>query len=225
MPDHHPRVLKAQERSDAKLIWDYHQMGHTLWPCCAAVVFGCHDIGVAEHAARLYEAGMFPVMVMTGASSPTTAEKFPEGEAVAYRRRAIELGVPAEAILTEERATNTGQNVEFSRQVLEENDRQASSLMLVTMPYMERRAYATCRKSWPEVEVVCSSQPVGFDEYVRGGDEASVVEMIVGDMQRVIEYPIHGFAIAQDVPDAVLGAYERLVKAGFDARLLAASRG
>jgi hypothetical protein len=62
VPDRQQRILNAQERSDAKLIWSYHQMGHTLRSCSAPVVFGCHDIGVAEHAARLHAVGMFPVL-------------------------------------------------------------------------------------------------------------------------------------------------------------------
>jgi hypothetical protein len=44
--------------------------------------------------------------------------------------------------------------------------------------------------------------------------------MLVGDLQRVIEYPARGFAVAQDVPGAVMDAYRRLLAAGFDSRLL-----
>ena len=46
--------------------------------------------------------------------------------------------------------------------------------------------------------------------------------MLVGDLQRVIEYPKQGFAIAQDVPDEVLQAYGRLIGAGYTARLIQA---
>lgn len=44
--------------------------------------------------------------------------------------------------------------------------------------------------------------------------------MLVGDFQRIIEYPARGFAIAQDVPADVTDAYQRLIAAGYDSRLV-----
>jgi hypothetical protein len=44
--------------------------------------------------------------------------------------------------------------------------------------------------------------------------------MMVGDLQRVLQYPKLGFAIEQDVPGPVSEAYESLVAAGFDRRLV-----
>ncbi|MFI1221020.1 MULTISPECIES: hypothetical protein [unclassified Streptomyces] len=40
----------------------------------------------------------------SGATRPTTRERIPRGEAVHYRERAIELGVPSSAVLVESRA-------------------------------------------------------------------------------------------------------------------------
>ncbi|GAB2837443.1 hypothetical protein KDA82_33400 [Streptomyces daliensis] len=45
--------------------------------------------------------------------------------------------------------------------------------------------------------------------------------MLVGDLQRVIEYPRLGFAIGQDVPEDVRAAYESLIRDGFTGRLIA----
>ena len=81
-------------RADALVIWDYHQMHHPLRPCSAGIGLGSHDLGVATLAADLHHAGMFPVLVFTGANSPTTAARFPRGEAVHYAEHAIMLGVP-----------------------------------------------------------------------------------------------------------------------------------
>ena len=95
------------------------------------------------------------------------------------------------------------------------------SLLLISKPYMERRSYATCRKLWPEADVVCASEPLELDDYIKSiGDEKLVANMLVGDLQRVIEYPKLGFAIEQDVPGDVYDAYERLLRAGFDSRLI-----
>jgi uncharacterized SAM-binding protein YcdF (DUF218 family) len=206
---------------DAEAIWNYHQMGHELKPCDAAIGLGSHDLGVATFSVELYRAGLFPVVVFSGGNSPTTAKRFPRGEAVHYRERARHLGLPDSAILVEPKAGNTGQNVELSRAVLAGHGYEPHSLLLISKPYMERRAFATCRKVWPEVEVICASEPLKFDDYVQSiGDEKLVIDMLVGDLQRVIEYPKLGFAIEQNLPTDILAAYGRLLSAGFDSRLL-----
>jgi hypothetical protein len=46
---------------------------------------------------------------------------------------------------------------------------------------MQRRAYATIRKSWPEVDVVCASEDLGFDEYLKSiRDDKLVIDMLTG---------------------------------------------
>ncbi|GHH53796.1 YdcF family protein [Lentzea cavernae] len=214
------RISDEQWR-DAETIWDYHQMNHEPRPVDVAIGLGSHDLGVAAFAAELYRAGLFPLLVFTGGNSPTTAARFPHGEAVHYREHALRLGVPDSAVLVETLAGNTGQNVSLSRALLSAHGHEPDSVLLISKPYMERRAYATCRKLWPEVEVVCASEPLKFADYVRSiGDEKLVIDMLVGDLQRVVEYPKHGFAVEQDVPADVSAAYDRLVAAGFDSRML-----
>lgn len=213
--------ITEQNWQDVRAIWDYHQVGHDVSPCDVAVGLGSHDLGVATYAAELYQTGLFPVVVFSGATSPTTAKRFPRGEAVHYREHAIDLGMPDSAILVESQANNTGQNIALTRTLLAEHGHSPRSLLLISKPYMERRAYATCRKVWPEVDVVCASEPLKLDDYVQSiGDEKLVIDMLVGDLQRVIEYPKRGFAIEQVVPAEVRAAYERLLVAGFDSRIV-----
>ncbi|CAL9520637.1 hypothetical protein SUDANB2_03831 [Streptomyces sp. enrichment culture] len=221
MPERPERHIGDEQFHDAKVIWEYHQMGHEARPCSAAIGLGSHDLGVATTAADLFRAGLFPVVVFSGGNSPTTRARFPRGEAVHYREHALSLGVPDEAVLVEPRAANTGQNIAFSREVLAGAGVEVESLLLISKPYMERRSYATCRKLWPEVDVVCASEPLELDDYIKSiGDEKLVVDMLVGDLQRVIDYPRLGFAVEQDVPGEVYDAYERLLRAGFDSRLI-----
>jgi uncharacterized SAM-binding protein YcdF (DUF218 family) len=125
------------------------------------------------------------------------------------------------AIIIEPRAANTGQNIGYSRQALTDAGIPVTSVMLISKPYMQRRAYATIRKAWPEAAPVCASEDTCFDEYLKSiGDDKLVIDMLVGDLQRIIEYPARGFAIAQDVPADVTGAYQRLIAAGYDSRLM-----
>ncbi|MEV5492128.1 YdcF family protein [Streptomyces bobili] len=220
MSDNQQAITEDQWRQ-AKPIWDYHQMNHELRPVDVAIGLGSHDLGVAAHSAELYQAGLFKTLVFTGGNSPTTAKVFPRGEAVHFREHAIDLGVPAEAILLEPNAGNTGQNITLSREVLTGAGIHPTTVLLVSKPYMERRSFATARKLWPDVEILCASEPLEFDDYLKSiGDEKLVLDMLVGDLQRVIEYPKLGFAIEQEVPEDVHAAYESLIADGFTSRLI-----
>lgn len=215
------RTITADEQAQARRIWDYHRMGHEPGPADVAIGLGSHDLGVAGTAVRLYRRGLVKTLVFTGGNSPTTKDRFPRGEAVHYREHALSLGVPERAILVEPDATNTGENIALSREVLRRAGIDARSVVLVSKPYMERRAYATARQVWPEVDVRCASEELAFGDYLTGiGDQKLVVDMLVGDLQRIIEYPRLGYAIPQDVPHDVRTAYENLVRAGFTSRLM-----
>ncbi|MFG2299796.1 YdcF family protein [Actinacidiphila glaucinigra] len=214
-------MISTQDWADTRCLWDYHQMGHTPRPCSVAVGLGSHDLSVADTAVELYKRGMAPLLVFTGATSPTTRERMPRGEAVHYRERALELGVPSSAVLVEPRARNTGENIRFSKDLLEEAGVDVSSVLLISKPYEERRAYATARKLWPGVEIISASTPMTLDEYVDSiGDARLVIDMLVGALQRLLIYPEQGFMISQSVPDDVIAAYERLRHNGFTSRLV-----
>ncbi|MER7539557.1 YdcF family protein [Streptomyces sp. NPDC097704] len=214
-------MISTQDWADTQRLWDYHQMGHTPRPCSVAIGLGSHDLGVADTAVDLYRRGMAPLLVFTGSTSPTTRERMPRGEAVHYQERALELGVPASAVVVEPRARNTGENIRFSRDLLDKAGIPVSSVLLISKPYEERRSYATARKLWPEVEIVSASSPMTLQDYVDSiGDARLVIDMLVGALQRLLVYPEQGFMISQQVPADVLDAYDRLARGGYVSRLL-----
>nr|WP_202433544.1 YdcF family protein [Streptomyces sp. SID7815] len=199
-------------------------MRHDPQPCSVGIGLGSHDLGVADATVNLYQRGMFPLILFTGATSRTTRDRMPRGEAEHYRERALELGVPASAILVEPRARNTGENINFARELLAERSVEVSSVLLVSKPYEERRAYATARRLWPGVAIVSASAPMTLSEYVDSmKDPRLVLDMLVGAQQRLLVYPEQGFMIRQEVPDSVAAAYERLCAEGFTSRLVSAN--
>lgn len=213
-------MTSEQIMADAQTLWDYHQLGHELRPTDIAIGLGSHDIGVAEHTADLYHRGLFPLIVFTGANAPTTIEAFPRGEAVHFTERAIELGVPPIAIMQETEATNTGANFTLTKRLLEASNVCAHSATIVSRPYQQRRAYATARKQWPDLDITCSSRPQSLEGHIDSiGDVDKVLNMLVGDTQRIWTYQEKGFAIDQPVNSRVLSAYNRLLSAGYTSRL------
>lgn len=207
--------------SDVETLWRYHQLGHELRPVDVAIGLGSHDPGVAVHAADLYHQGLFPIIIFTGANAPTTIERFPRGEAVHYREIALDRGVPESAILIETQATNTAENITFTHKLVSDIGLHPHSAVLISRPYQQRRAYATSRKLWPELDVIGSAQSLPLDQYVAAiGDSDRVINMLIGDTQRIRLFAEHGFAIPQEIPDDVDAAFHRLVSAGYTDRLL-----
>lgn len=201
-------------------LWAYHHVNHSLRPADIIFVLGSNDSRVAGWAAELYKKGLAPVILFSGGAgrfttgmASTEAERFAE---VAKR-----AGVPEEAILIENRSTNTGENVQFSRKVLEERGIAASLVLAVQKPYMERRALATLEAQWPEVEVMVSSPPVSFYGYLSPElPKDLVVSAMVGDYQRIKEYPKKGFSTEQPITVESEEAFRVLVEAGYDSQLL-----
>lgn len=214
-------MIPEQHRQDVETLWDYHDLHHDLRPADIGIGLGSHDLGVAMVATDLYRSGMYPQLVFTGANAPTTVARFPRGEAVHYREYAIEHGIPDTAILVETRATNTGQNFEYTRRLLDEHGITVSSAIVMSRPYQQRRAYSTCKKLWPQLDVLCASHPLSLDDYVAMiNDVDRVINMLVGDTQRIAVYADRGFAIPQEMPDTVKAAYHRLAEAGYTSRVI-----
>ena len=203
------------------MVWNYHRLGHALTPADLFFVLGSHDLRVAAHAADLFHRELAPLVVLSGGLGRLTAETWTRSEAEMFAEVLRARGVPDSALWLEDRSTNTGENIRFTRELLAARGVEAQSIIAVQKPYMERRAFATIRKQWPEVTVRLSSPPLEFVEY--GSAEIpieAVIHIIVGDLQRVMEYPRLGFMIPQAVPDNVQLAYEFLVAAGFTSHLL-----
>jgi uncharacterized SAM-binding protein YcdF (DUF218 family) len=205
----------------ARTLWNYNILGETVEPVDAAIVLGSHDLRVADYAVHLYGIGVAPIFVFSGGSAPATRGFYTGTEAAAFVARAIDLGMPQEVALLEERAKNTAENLQFSVEVLREHNADPSTLLLIQKPYMERRSRATADVVLPGIRVICTSPPIAFENYP---SEAVTfdhfVNTMVGDTQRIMVYPEKGFMSPQAVPEAVSRAYNFLVDAGYTRRLL-----
>ncbi|HXV63501.1 MAG TPA: YdcF family protein [Vicinamibacteria bacterium] len=214
-------MLSAEVENLARIVWHYHQMGHRIVTADIILVLGSHDLRVAERGAELYADGLAPRIVFSGGLGNLTRDLWAEPEAVKFARIAREKGVPEDAILLETRSTNTGENVRYTRELLDGMGLDPDRFILVQKPYMERRTYATFKKMWPEKEAIVTSPQISFDDYPN--DEIPVervIHIMVGDLQRIRIYPEKGFQIPQPIPDEVWNAYERLVALGFTDNLI-----
>jgi uncharacterized SAM-binding protein YcdF (DUF218 family) len=217
--------MDARIRALAERIWHYHRVNHRLSKSDAILVLCSHDKVVARRGAQLFLDGWAPLLIFAGGLGAITRHFWSEPEADQFAKIAVDMGVPRERILIENKSTNTGENVLFTKQLLAETQLDPQSFIVVQKPYMERRSYATFRKVWPEKKVIVTSPQLSLDEYLGQYSHETlssddIVSIMVGDLQRIRLYPEKGFQIQQDIPGDVWDAFEELVKAGYDRHLL-----
>jgi len=211
-----------QKRIDAlaKQIWDYMRLNQTLAPADCILVFGSHDPRVAKYGAELFLRKLAPLMVFSGKRGRLT-EKWRRTEADRFARVAIHAGVPRGKILIEREAGNTGQNVLYTKRLLAKRGLNPRRLIVVHKPYMERRAWATFRKVWPQVKIIITSPPFSFEGYPnRLIPKRDVITIMLGDFQRIRLYAQKGFQIPQRIPRKVMESYRQLVKLGYTEQLV-----
>lgn len=203
---------------DAQIIWDYMHMHDELRPVDAIFVLCSMDKRIAQRAANLYLEGYADRVIVSGGAGKFTKDRFARPEAHVFADILRYDGVPDDHIIIEDQSTNTGENIQFTHALLNEIGADFKSFILIQKPYTERRAYATFKKQWPDTgaEFVVTSPQISYHDYFTPElPKDFVINLLVGDVQRIHEYAKLGFQIEQAVPDNVWQAYERLVAAGY----------
>ena len=108
-------TMDERLRKLAERVWRYHHMDHELQKSDIILVLCSHDTTVAERGAQLFLDGWAPLLVFSGGLGAITRRLWSDPEADRFARIAIEMGVPEDRILIENRSTNTGENVAFTQ--------------------------------------------------------------------------------------------------------------
>jgi len=209
----------------ARIIWDYHQLRHHPIPADVILAFGTNDLRVAEFAADLYRRGYGSILVCTGGVAhrgDLLETRWEKTEAEMFADAAERLGTPRERILLETRATNTAENLRFARLLLSDRAIQPRNIVLAVKPFMQRRVWATLAVEWPEMPATLASPDMTLDEYFTSElTPEKVVNIMMGDLQRIWIYARKGWSAPQRLPPEVHEAYQGLVSLGFTRRLIA----
>ena len=207
-----------------QVIWDYLGMHQIPKKADVIVGFGNFNTNIARRTAELYLQGYAPKVLFTGGLGRNTEGLLPEPEAVRFAKVAMECGVPEKDILIEDKSTNTKENIEFTRQLLEEAGVPHGHILGVHQPFMERRITAAMGVYWPGLSFSVTSPQVSIPEYLedakrQGITENAAVSVIVGDFQRMDLYAKKGYQLPQHIPEEAWEAFYRLVEMGFDRQL------
>jgi uncharacterized SAM-binding protein YcdF (DUF218 family) len=188
MPDKQTLIL-------ARIIWDYLKIGMPLRKADGMLIFCSNDLRVAEYAASLYHQQWAPWICPSGGVGRLTYDLYHKPEAEAFADVLHRLDVPESAIFIENKATNTAENIFFTRQLLKGKKLADHHLIVLQKPYMERRTLAALTQYWPELDACISSPPIPFESYpFVGFSMEDLIHVIVGDFQRIVLYAERGWS-------------------------------
>lgn len=220
-------MFSPEVKKYAEVIWEYHHLHQPLERTDIMLVLGSHDLRVPEYAAELYRDGLASQVIISGGiahNDDLLKTGWEKTEAETFADVMIENGVPKDRVLLEVAAKNTGDNFAFSRKILESNGIDFASALVITKPYMERRAFATGTKQWPDKKIIVSSPPFLFDEYfeayVNETSPEDILNIMMGDFQRIDIYGRKGFQTPQEIPADVWEAFNHLKRFGYAKHLL-----
>ena len=217
--------MDTAAREALSVIWKWMKLDMPVEKADCIVGFGCINDDIAIRAAELYREGYAPRILFSGGLGRNTKSRWSCSEAERYRDIALELGVPEDVILIENRSTNTGENILFSREILSAESLADKRLLCVHKPFMERRVWAAMKNYWPEADFTMTSPRLSMEEYIehtmaQGMTEKAVIDVIVGDVQRMEIYAEKGFQIPQPLPEDVRAAFEKMVELGYTGELI-----
>lgn len=208
---------KVEEKLN--VLWRYLHYEDILEPSDFILGFGSNDTSVAKRAAGLYHKGLAPIVLFSGGIGKGTKD-WQVSEADLFADIAINLGVPQKAVLIENKSTNTGENIKFSKELLIRNKIPSNRAIIVHQPNMGRRIHAALLKQWSSLEPLIAPCNISLHAYIeqllhQGATEQEIASNIVGDFQRIDIYAKLGFQAPMVIPTECKNAYSELVAMGY----------
>ena len=207
-----------------KILWNYHKLNEKINKSDVIIGFGSHDLNVAKRCAELFLDGYGDMIIFTGGFGRITKPLWNITEAEKFAEIAINMGIPKNKIIIENKASNTGENIKYTKETLRNLNLSPTSFIMVDKPYRERRTFATLKKQWPEIDFNITSPQYTYEEYCNFYSQGEIsknefISIMVGDLQRIDLYGKNGFQIIQDIPKDVWDAYNKLVNLNFNKHL------
>ncbi len=199
-----------------QIVWDYMSIETPLRPADAIVVGGCKNIQLAIYASELYQTGFAPLIVFSGHAQADM--DITEADLLAQTAR--QSGVPDSAILREQHAKNTGENITLSAALLKERGVEPKSVILIHQPFMSRRFLATAQAQWPapQPEFITRHETTSMVEYTIRHSRGETIRKTLGDFSRMEKYVKKGHQVHNDIPLEVKEAYRIMFERGHQIR-------
>lgn len=180
-------------------------------PAHAVIGFGHFDLAIPRRCAELIRRGAALRIIFSGGIGAGTADLGrPEADAF-VDELAKDYADLAGRALVENRSTNTGDNIRFTRELLQSLDpplpfgNAIRSVLLVATPCRQRRVWLTWQKLVPEVAAWNAPPPTSYESlralYATKGEDIRI--QLIGEYERIRDYPARGWIAEDNIPSAI----------------------
>jgi uncharacterized SAM-binding protein YcdF (DUF218 family) len=170
-----------------------HLINTPLKPADLLFLFGTRDDEMlrAKTACRLWREGLFHTALVSG--GVTEGSHLTECEII--KPLMVQGGIPAERILEEHRATNTGENVIFSLPIIDAalGIRNVRSVICLGNTWTGRRYAMTLQRHWPEVEKMLITVDDFATPRAQWHTDPEFRRRVLGEWDKIEPYKAQGF--------------------------------
>lgn len=184
-------------------VWNYLAPQGSVTQADVIFVFGGHGFEIPKRAAELYHRRVAPTVLLTGASGPLTVGVYPDSEARVFANELIKNNIPSDALLLEECAQNTGENVVLGMAKLRKAQLHPRTVALVSKSFLTRRAMLTFARHFPEVDTI-PLPPVGPPSRHLDRSATQLAERMLSELKRLRDYQKLGFIAEVVIPESVV---------------------
>lgn len=205
----------------AKVLRDYLYLDQSIQKSDIAIVFWSQSIKVAEKGIKLYKDWYVSKILFTWWLWKYTKsdKRFTNSsEAETFKQIALQQWIPTKDIITENKSTNTWENIEYSKQMIKALSIEKNHIILVQKPYSQRRVFFSFLKQrdLPLKKVSIISPKRTMTDYLYNIDLfIKVINIMVWEINKLIEYPKKWYTIHQEIPEKILASYFFLIDQWF----------
>jgi uncharacterized SAM-binding protein YcdF (DUF218 family) len=145
----------------------------------------------AETACRLWREGLFRRAIVSGGVTPGSELS----ECAVIKLLMVAGGVPANLVLEEHRALNTGENVMFSLPIIDAaiGLKNIQSVICLGNTWTGRRYAMTLHRHWPEVEKMLLTVDSFATPRERWYEDAEFRRRVLSEFDKIEPYKTRGF--------------------------------
>jgi uncharacterized SAM-binding protein YcdF (DUF218 family) len=183
--------MKKLSKEFLKAVGEYMLVETPLAKADLCLLFGGERADeLATRAAELYHQGYFPLIVVSG------GVKTSKGELEAFQMYdvLVKNGVPTSAILIEDKATNTGENVTCTMDLLKKEGKfeDIKSVIGIGQIHGSRRFLMTLERRWPKVLKMFTAPnyfPVSREDWM---EDKTFRKAVIREYKKIAPYKVRG---------------------------------
>jgi uncharacterized SAM-binding protein YcdF (DUF218 family) len=187
------RSQRLPSAADVAEINAKHLIQTPLRPTDLLFLFGTRvdEVLRAQTACRLWRDGLFRRAIVSGGMTPGSALS----ECAVIKPLMVAGGVPADLILEEHRAVNTGENVMFSLPILDAalGLKNISSVICLGNTWTGRRYAMTLQRHWPDVEKMLITVDNFATPRERWQEDPEFRRRVLTEFDKIEPYKAKGF--------------------------------